>query len=48
MNLILVVIDSLRADYVGVNGNDWIRTPHMDRFAKQGTLFSHAYPESLR
>ena len=47
MNIIFITIDSLRADFVGVNGNDWIRTPNLDRFAKNGVLFKRAYPESI-
>ena len=47
MNIIFITIDSLRADFVGVNGNDWIRTPNLDRFANAGVLFKRAYPESI-
>ncbi len=47
MNLILVVIDSLRADHVGCYGNKWIRTPNLDALAKESVVFTQAYPESL-
>lgn len=47
MNLIFITIDSLRADFVSVNGNSWIRTPNLDRFANAGALFRRAYPESI-
>ena len=47
MNVILLVIDSLRKDHVGCYGNDWIQTPSMDAFAKESCLFEHCYPESL-
>ena len=30
MNIVLIVMDTLRYDYIGANGNDWIRTPNMD------------------
>lgn len=47
MNIILVIIDTLRKDHVGCYGNDWIRTPNLDRLAEEGVRFTHAYPESL-
>ncbi|MBW1774053.1 MAG: sulfatase-like hydrolase/transferase, partial [Deltaproteobacteria bacterium] len=47
MNLILVIIDSLRQDHVGAYGNKWIKTPNLDAFCRESALFSRAYPESL-
>ena len=47
MNVVLVIIDSLRKDHVGAYGNDWIITPHMDSFAKESVTCTKAYPESL-
>lgn len=47
MNLILIIIDSLRADHVGINGNPWIKTPNMDKLGKESVRFTKAYPESL-
>ncbi len=47
MNIILVILDSLRRDHLGANGNDWIITPHFDAFAAEAVDFSQAYPESL-
>lgn len=47
MNIVLVIIDSLRQDHVGAYGNNWIITPHLDSFAKESVLFSKCYPESL-
>jgi len=47
MNLVLVIIDSLRQDHVGIYGNDWIITPHLDAFAREATVFTRCYPESL-
>ena len=35
MNLAYIVIDTLRYDYIGANGNDWIETPNIDRFASK-------------
>ena len=47
MNIVLVVIDTLRQDHVGAYGNPWIRTPHLDAFARESVRFTRAYPESL-
>lgn len=47
MNLILVIIDSLRKDHVGAYGNSWIKTPNLDQFAGESVKFNHAYPESM-
>lgn len=47
MNLILVIIDSLRKDHVGAYGNTRIRTPNLNEFAKESVRFDRAYPESM-
>ena len=47
MNLILIIMDTLRKDHVGAYGNRWIQTPHMDAFARESALFTRCYPESL-
>src|SRR5512139_2453207 len=47
MNIVLVVLDTLRKDHVGAYGNQWIRTPHLDQFAAESVRFTRAYPESL-
>lgn len=44
---IVVVLDTLRADYVGAYGNDWIRTPVLDALAEESIVFTHSFPESL-
>ena len=46
-NVILIMLDSLRRDYVGCYGNDWIRTPNIDALAGEGVRFVNAYPEAL-
>ena len=38
-NVILVSIDSLRADHVGCYGYERDTTPHLDRFAREGVRF---------
>jgi len=47
MNVVLIIIDTLRQDHVGCYGNPWIKTPYLDSLAKESVLFTHAYPESL-
>ncbi|NHJ21732.1 MAG: hypothetical protein EAX91_12365 [Candidatus Lokiarchaeota archaeon] len=47
VNAILIIIDTLRQDHVGAYGNTWIKTPHLDAFAKESVKFTRMYPESL-
>src|ERR687896_2035140 len=47
MNVIVVILDSLRRDHVGVYGNDRIRTPNLDALAEESLRFTRAYPESI-
>lgn len=47
MNVILILADTLRFDHLGCYGNNWIKTPNIDRLASEGTLFTRAYSEGL-
>ncbi|HHE71407.1 MAG TPA: sulfatase [Chloroflexi bacterium] len=47
MNIVLVIIDTLRQDHVGAYGNDWIVTPNLDRLASESIRLTRCYPESL-
>lgn len=47
MNVVVVILDSLRKDHVGVYGNDWIQTPNLDALAGESLRFTRAYPESI-
>jgi arylsulfatase A-like enzyme len=40
--IILISIDTLRADHLSAYGYRKIRTPNIDAFAERGTLFTHA------
>ena len=40
-NVILVVSDTLRRDHLGTYGNDWIRTPAIDRLASRSVVFDN-------
>ncbi|HEX2252606.1 MAG TPA: sulfatase-like hydrolase/transferase, partial [Thermoanaerobaculia bacterium] len=41
-NLVLVVVDALRADHLGAYGGTGAATPHLDRFAAGAALFEQA------
>lgn len=43
MNVFMILSDELRADTLGCMGNDIIRTPHIDAFAKDAVVFENAY-----
>ncbi len=42
-NILLIGIDSLRADHMSCYGYPRLTTPHIDRFAQGGTLFERTY-----
>jgi len=42
-SLLLVTIDTLRADRLGTYGDSRARTPTIDRLAREGTLFEQAF-----
>lgn len=42
-NLLFVMTDQQRGDCLGADGNTAIRTPHLDRLAREGARFTHAY-----
>jgi arylsulfatase A-like enzyme/Flp pilus assembly protein TadD len=40
-NLVLVSVDTLRADHLSSYGANFLRTPHMDRLASEGLLYEN-------
>ncbi len=46
-NAIVIMFDSLQRTYLGCYGNTWIKTPNMDRLAREGALFENSYTEGL-
>lgn len=42
-NVVLLGVDSLRADHMSGYGYPRLTTPHIDQFAKSGTLFERTY-----
>ena len=45
-SVFLVTIDTLRADRLGVYGNERIKTPNLDRLADDGSVFLKAFAQS--
>jgi arylsulfatase A-like enzyme len=46
-NVVLVVIDSLRADHLRCYGADVMRTPNLDELAAGSLRFTSVYPEAM-
>lgn len=46
MNVVVVILDSLRRDHVGAYGNSWIQTPNLDALADDSLRFTRPYAES--
>jgi len=42
-NILFLMTDQHRGDCIGADGNAAIQTPNLDRIARQGVLFRHAY-----
>ena len=42
-NILLIAIDSIRADHLSCYGYHRLTTPHIDRFAQSGTLFENTF-----
>lgn len=45
-NILLIVLDTLRADRIGAYGYPLPTTPHLDALAQEGVLFTHAIAPS--
>jgi len=43
LNVVMIVVDTLRADALGAYNSTIHHTPHIDRLANQGILFEQAY-----
>lgn len=42
-NILLVTTDQQRTDSLGCYGAAWMRTPHLDRLAREGVVYDRAY-----
>jgi len=47
MNVIEIVCDTFRRDFLGCYGNKWIHTEHIDSFAEKAVIFDRAYIASF-
>jgi arylsulfatase A-like enzyme len=43
MNILFIMCDTLRADFLGCYGNNWIRTPGIDLPPSEGAVFTGRY-----
>ncbi|MEH6738591.1 MAG: sulfatase-like hydrolase/transferase [Sulfitobacter sp.] len=46
MNILFIMYDQLRFDYLSCAGHPHLKTPHFDRVAEMGVRFSNAYVQS--
>ncbi|MBW3563302.1 MAG: sulfatase-like hydrolase/transferase [Acidobacteria bacterium] len=46
-DVILITVDTLRADALGYAGNSEVQTPFIDRLAGEGTVFENAYAHNV-
>ncbi len=46
-NVVLIIVDSLRPDFVGAYGAPRMRTPNFDALLSKGLRFNRAFPEAL-
>ncbi|MDK0710213.1 arylsulfatase [Clostridium perfringens] len=42
-NIVLIMVDQMRGDCLGVNGNEFVETPNLDMMATGGYNFENAY-----
>lgn len=42
-NLVLIMCDQLRKDFLGCYGNEYVNTPNIDSLAVHSTVFDHCY-----
>ena len=47
LNLLVLIIDSLRPDHVGCYGSPQVQTPTIDALASRGVRLNRAYPEAM-
>src|SRR5262245_11166315 len=46
LNIVMITIDTLRADHLGCYGNTRIATPNLDNLAQRGILFENAVAQT--
>ncbi len=43
MNIIYILLDQVRKDMLGAYGHQIVKTPNIDRLAKDGVRFNNAF-----
>lgn len=43
VNVLFIMSDQHRGDFLGADGNTWVITPNLDKLANQGIMFKKAY-----
>lgn len=46
-NILVIVSDTMRKDYLEPYGNRWVKTPNFTRLASESAVFENAHPECL-
>jgi arylsulfatase A-like enzyme/Tfp pilus assembly protein PilF len=44
-NVLIITLDTTRADHIGAYGSPTARTPNIDRLAREGTIFRNCYAQ---
>ena len=47
MNLVVIISDTLRRDFLGCYGNTWVQTPSIDALARESIVFDRCYTGSF-
>jgi arylsulfatase A-like enzyme len=47
MNMVLLIVDSVRPDFVGCYGTPQVQTPNIDSLAADGLRFNRFFPEAM-
>ncbi len=47
MNLVVIISDTLRRDFLGCYGNDWVKTPNIDALAAESIVLDRCYAGSF-
>src|SRR5262245_53722565 len=42
-NVLVILLDDLRSDTLGYAGHPHVKTPHIDRLAREGVIFRNAF-----
>ena len=42
-NIVYIIADQLRYDFININGNEYIDTPNLNMMASEGYNFTNAY-----